>query len=172
MKKFVMLIAMSLIIPASGFAQDKCFSCTVSAGPLKVQMDGAAVVKALGEPAKKGKFQLQQADGSYSSKWSWADKGVSIDMEADAASGAKAKVFNIYLTLPCSLKLGDNIGIGSTEADVKKAYAKNMYVDKDMPAESTVAGKQFVAGNPYDGILFVFKDGKVQKITIGSWGAE
>ena len=62
----------------------------------------------------------------------------------------------------CQLATARGIKIGSTEAAVKKAYAKER--DK----EQTKAGESFTAGSIYDGVIFTFKDGKVSQIFIGA----
>src|SRR4051812_47329402 len=83
------------------------------------------------------------------------------DMASDAKNGAKT-VATITATAPCALETARGIRIGSSIAEVTKAYKKVQ--DK----EQSVAGKSFVAGSIYGGVIFSFKDGKVSQIFIGA----
>jgi hypothetical protein len=64
----------------------------------------------------------------------------------------------------CSLATTKGIKIGSSEADVRKAYVS--FEDKENA--SAVQKGSFVAGSIYGGIIFTFKDKKVSSIFFGA----
>ena len=68
----------------------------------------------------------------------------------------------ITAVAPSKLATARGITIGSTEDAVKKAYGSVR--DK----ENSEAGKTFVAGSIYGGVIFRFEGGKVSEIFIGA----
>lgn len=111
---------------------------------------------------QKGKDVLQAATGEYVQTWKYPECGIVLEMSSERKGGAKL-VAAITLTAPGKLATGRGILIGSTEAEVIKAYGR--YRDPQEPAEK---GKQFVAGSIYDGMIFDFKAGRVVRIFLGA----
>ncbi|MEN6439739.1 MAG: hypothetical protein ABFD97_14285 [Syntrophobacter sp.] len=111
---------------------------------------------------KKGKELLEGATGDYVQTWKYPGCGIELKMGSDKKGGAK-RVASITLTSPASLMTKAGIHIGSTEGEVIKAYGK--YRDRD---GGTRKGKRFVAGSIYDGLIFLFRNGKVTEIFLGA----
>jgi hypothetical protein len=101
------------------------------------------------------------AIGTFVSKWSYPERGISLHMVSDKP-GEKKKVLMFEIRHPCSYKTSKGIGIGSTESQVMAAYGKYQV------RESSRAGKSLVAGSPYGGIIFDFEEGRVSSIFIGA----
>ena len=85
-------------------------------------------------------------------------KGLTITMEF---IGEEPSVHMIDARSPCSFVTAWGIRIGSAEAAVVKAYAK------DRSRYGYTPGKRFLAGSVYDGVEFSFKQGKVTRIFVG-----
>jgi hypothetical protein len=128
-------------------------------GKLKPGMSSKDVVALLGQPSSKGKVDEEGATGDFVSEWEWKKAGVKIDF----ASGTKKGPWvarNLSLAAPATLKTQKGVGIGSTLADVDKAYAAGHMLPADGEESYTV-------GTHYDGMVFEFKGGKVASIY---WG--
>jgi hypothetical protein len=132
-----------------------------SLGNLKLGLKGDDVIKQLGKPARKGKDVMWEAIGEWVQKWDFPSQGIQLQMASEKKGGAKS-VLAITATADCKLSTARGISIGSTEAAVKKAYGSVR--DK----EQSVAGKTFVAGSVYGGVIFQFEKGKVSEIFIGA----
>ncbi len=132
-----------------------------SLGELKQGLTIKKVIELLGEPEKKSKLEMDQADGANHQQLNYTKKGIEID--AVEQPGAGIIVSMITIASPCSLKTKKNIGIGSTAEEVKSAYA-----DAIDPAETNADA--IIAGSVYGGIIFSLKNNKVQTIFIGAAG--
>jgi hypothetical protein len=121
--------------------------------------NGAAegdVVKAFGAAKQKAKAVEEGATGQWASDWTFAN-GVTATMVADKANGPYT-VRVITLAAPSKAKTSQNIGLGSSLADVKKAYSKFLTDQND---------GNWLVGTPYAGLaLHVDKD-KVTSVTFG-----
>lgn len=124
-------------------------------------MTAAAVEQALGKAESKGKNEEMGATGEWVQNWNYPAQGIELHMGSPKKNGAKT-VSNIVATGKCALATSKGIKIGSTEAEVKKAYAKQQ------SKEESRAGETFVAGSIYGGVIFDFKKGKVSQIFIGA----
>lgn len=127
-------------------------------GQLALGQTPAEVVKLLGKAESKGKKQMQEATGTSVQDWNYPAKGLTITMEF---IGNDETVHMIRATEACTLATVRGIKIGSTEAAVKKAYAK------EWSKEGSKAGECFLAGSLHDGLSFSFKSGKVSEIFLG-----
>ncbi len=121
--------------------------------------NGAAegdVVKAFGAAKQKVRAVEEAATGQWASDWTFAD-GVTATMVADKAKGPFT-VRVIAVAAPSKAKTSQNVGLGSSLADVKKAYGKFL----------TDQGKgDWIVGTPFSGLeLHVDKD-KVTTMTFG-----
>jgi hypothetical protein len=94
--------------------------------------------------------------------WDYKTKGLVLNMSAEPTNveGSK-KVFSITAKTPCILRTTRNIGIGSSYAEVREAY-------KGFIDESSSDLTLITVGSVYGGILFSFKDEKVETIFFGA----
>lgn len=161
MKSFLLalLLCFGIILPAYSLEED--LAAKDSLGELKLGLKADEVIKILGKPASKGKDIEWEALGEYVQEWIFPDQGIHLNMVSQKKGGAK-QILMITATAPSKLATARGITIGSPEAAVKKAYGNVR--DK----EQSVAGKTFVAGSIYGGVIFQFKDGKVSEIFIGA----
>ena len=164
MKTFQTLLILLLVLLAAApdvlRAEEKSIT-TEAFGKISLGLKAAALVKLLGEAESKDKDTLWDATGDWVQEWKYPAKGLTLAMASTKKGGAKT-LLSLTATSPCDLATARGIKIGSTEAEVRKAYGK--IEDK----ESSVAGENFVAGSIYDGVMFTFKKGKVVQIFIGA----
>jgi hypothetical protein len=130
-------------------------------GKLALGQKAKAVIADLGEPKSKGENVLMEATGEWIQEWKFPTSGLTLMMGSTQKSGAKT-ISAIVADTNCKLATARGIKIGSTEAEVKKAYAK------EFQKEESEAGRSFVAGSIYGGVIFDFKKGKVSQIFIGA----
>jgi hypothetical protein len=131
------------------------------AGELHIGLSERDANKVIPCKPKMGPDELWGADGQYHQKWKYADCGINLDMVSRKKGQAKS-ISSITLVDPCTLKTTKGIQIGSTEQEVIKAYGRF----KDQ--EESKLSKSFVAGSIFGGVIFHFKQGKVDKIFIGA----
>ena len=130
-------------------------------GELKLDMTEAQLKQALpGQPAKAAD-RLWGADGQYHQKWTYAKQGLRLSMVSEKKGAAKT-VESIECSARCTLKSARGIGVGSTLADVQKAYAA------EFNKEDSKLPVSFVAGTIYGGVMFSFKGGKVTVMYLGA----
>lgn len=148
---------------AAWAADDKPFEGD-SLGKLKLDQTASQLTAIAGKPDDKGKDTLWGATGEWVQEWRFAAGGLKVNMASGKKGGAKT-VSSITATSPCKLATSRGIHVGSSEAEVRKAYGN--VEDK----EQSERGKTFVAGSIYGGVIFTFEKGKVTQIFIGA-GAE
>jgi hypothetical protein len=156
---WVVLAFAVMVLP--GFSQAEDLSGRESLGTLRLGLTGAEVMKALGKPSGKGKDVLWEAIGEWVQEWNYPAKGLALNMASGKKGGAKS-LFSISASAGCTLATARGIRIGSTEAEVRKAYGA--VEDR----ESSVRGESFVAGSLYGGVIFRFEKGRVSDIFIGA----
>ena len=132
-----------------------------SLGKLKLGQKAAEVTTLIGKPESKGKDTEWGATGEWVQEWTFKKQGLTLNLASEKKGGAKT-VLMITAEAPCSLATKRGIRIGSTSAEVTKAYGDVQ--DK----EQSEAGKTFVAGSVYGGVIFSFTGGKVSQIFIGA----
>lgn len=157
---FILLLGLLTAAPNILRAEEKSIT-TEAFGKISLGSKAAALVKLLGEAEAKGKDKLWDATGDWVQEWKYPAKGLTLEM-ASAQKGGTKTLLMLTATSPCDLATARGIKLGSTEAEVRKAYGKTE--DK----ESSVPGETFVAGSIYDGVIFTFNKGKVVKIFIGA----
>jgi hypothetical protein len=129
---------------------------TETIGGLKMGADEKAILAALGAPKHKDKSVQEGATMEFVSDWTWPT--ASINMVSDTGKPPwKARLISISKT--STLETSQHIHLGSTRADVEKAYKRS---DED-------DGKpdQFLVGSIYGGLLFEFKKDRVVTISMG-----
>ncbi len=131
-------------------------------GDIKLGQLHTETLKTLGEPGKKTKAVEWGADGLMHEDWTWKDKGLELNMSSDKGnvSGTLA-IFSITAKAPCAFKTKAGVGIGSTYAEVQEAYKRDIN-----PEESSK--DQITVGSVYGGIIFTFKNEKVESIFLGA----
>lgn len=133
----------------------------VRLGWLREGMPRADVIAKLGEPTAVEKEWEEGATGEWVSEQGWPAAGVSILFSANTQGGPQT-ARGITVFAPFAEKTDRGIGIGSTEAEVRAAYAGTFD-----PRPSGL-----VAGSVYGGVFFgLDASGRVSRIFVGP-GAE
>ena len=130
-------------------------------GKIKLGRKAAEVAALIGKPDSKGKDTEWDAIGEWVQEWRFKSQGLTLNMSSKSQGGAKT-VLMITAGAPSKLATARGIHIGSTIAEVTKAYGKVQ------DREQSVSGKTFVAGSVYGGVIFTFTGGKVSQIFIGA----
>jgi hypothetical protein len=127
-------------------------------GPIKMDMPASEVIAAMGKPKSKGKELMEGATGDLLQPWTY--KGVTLDMVRESKKATR-KVGSIQVGGESGLATKRGIRVGSTRADVARAYAKERNAeDSD---ELT-----FVAGSVYGGLLINFENDVVTSMFLGA----
>ena len=153
------ILAISTVFHASG-ADDK-FLENETLGKLKLGMKATDATALIGKPDSKGKDTEWAATGEWVQEWKFKPQGLKINMASVSKGGAKT-VSSITAEAPCKLATARGIHLGSTIAEVTKAYRSVQDKEQSEP------GKTFVAGSVYGGVIFTFTGGKVSQIFIGA----
>ena len=130
-------------------------------GELRMGTTQAEVARLLPGQPQRNRERLEEADGKYRQKWTYARQGIVLSMSSDK-KGAPKIVDGITCDARCTLKTSRGIGIGSSLADVQKAYAVEFNKE-----ESKLPGS-YVAGSIYGGLILNFKGGKVSAFFLGA----
>lgn len=130
-------------------------------GGLKLGQSAAELVKRLGPPKSKGKEVEWGATGDWVVEWRYPDKGLKFQMASGKKGGSKT-ILTMESAAPSQLATAKGIKLGSSEAEVRKVYGSLEEKEQSKPGES------FVAGSIYGGIIFRFKNGKVDSIFFGA----
>lgn len=160
--------------------QDNDFKLLASESLGKVRYDQKAedLIKAYGEPKSKGEPEMWEAIGEWVQEWNYPDLGIVVKMSSEKKDGPK-KVLIAIAGEACKLSSARKIKIGSTRAEVEKAYGD---VEEKVPGDGPVkpgdpeaepeegmeGANSFVAGSVYGGLIFTFKDGKVVEMFLGA----
>lgn len=128
---------------------------------IRLEMPQIEVLKFLGKPAKMGPDVEWEAIGEHVQEWQYPAQGLTLQMASIKKGGTK-KVLIVTLKAPGERRTKKGIHLGSTEAEVRKAYGA--LEDK----ESSQKGEIFVAGTVYGGLVFHFEKGKVSEIFLGA----
>lgn len=133
-----------------------------SFGDIKLGQHYKETVAVLGEPDNKSKAQEWGADGLMHEDLTWKSKGLVLNMSFDKTNHESSlAVFSITATAPCNFKTKAGAGISSLYDEVQNAYKKDI--------DATATDKtQITVGSVYGGIIFSFKNDKVEKIFLGA----
>ena len=161
MKTFTLLLTLFWIIsPLSLRAGEKSVD-QEAFGKLTLGQKGEDVLRILGKPESRGKEANWEAIGQWVQDWNYPAQGLTLPMASEKRGGAKT-LLNISASAGCTLTTARGIGIGSSEAAVRKTYGAVEEKSEGKPGET------FVAGSLYGGVIFQFKAGKVTEIFIGA----
>ena len=130
-------------------------------GKLKLGLKASELIALIGAPDSKGEDAEWAAIGEWVQEWRFESQGLRLNLASAQKGGAKT-VFSITATPPCKLVTKRGIHLGSSIADVAKAYADVQDKEQSEP------GQTFVAGSIYGGVIFSFSAGKVSEIFIGA----
>ena len=132
-----------------------------SFGDIKLGQPATSLIKVLGEPDNKTKAIEWEADGLMHEDWTWKSKGLIINLSSEINNTATIQVFSIRAKAPCTFKTKANIGIGSSYAEVQEAYKKDINAEESNKEQVTV-------GSIYGGIIFTFRNDKVESVFLGA----
>lgn len=129
-------------------------------GDLQLGMPEAGIAKVIRAKPQRSREIYEAADGMFRQRWTYGRQGLKLTL-ATEKKGTPRKLDAILCTAGCGLRTSRGIGIGSAEADVNRAYAK------EFNKEESKAGV-FVAGSIYGGLIVNFKAGKVSALFLGA----
>ena len=137
--------------------------CAEFTGDLRCGLDTAALDQLLGAPSETEQPEEEGATGEWVMSRKWANAGVSVILSGTTAAGPHT-VRGLTIEAPSQLKTVRGIGIGSSLADVRAAYAKAISED-DSNDES------IIVGSLYGGLFVTLAGGVVTSMYAGQ-GAE
>ncbi|HEV7779643.1 MAG TPA: hypothetical protein VGO58_00175 [Chitinophagaceae bacterium] len=131
-------------------------------GDIRIGQHYMEVIRILGVPARKTNPVQWDADGLDHEAWDYKTQGLVINMSSDKLNADKTRsVFSITAREACPFKTTRNISIGSSYAEVTEAY-------KNAIDQSSTDTTMITVGSVYGGIIFSFKNNKVETIFFGS----
>jgi hypothetical protein len=133
-----------------------------SFGAIKSGQHYSKTLEVLGQPDSKSKPIEWGADGLFHEDWTWKENGLVLNMSFDKTNiDSTLSIFSITAKAPCDLKTKAGLGIGSSYAEVEAAYKNDI-------DPYTTNKTQITVGDLYGGIIFSFKNEKVNKIFLGA----
>jgi hypothetical protein len=130
-------------------------------GALKIGLTREQAIKIVGASPKAGRIEEWDADSLFHQQLTFKNAGISLGMVSKTKSSPQT-IESVTAVAPCALTTKKGIHIGSSEAEVKKAYERNHNKEESTP------GSSFVAGSTYGGISFQIDKGKVSQIFLGA----
>ncbi len=130
-------------------------------GKLHIGLSEKGVKQIIPGQPTRGPEEFWGADGEYHQEWRYPAGGITLGMVSKQKGGPKA-IWSITLSNPSTLQTQRGIRIGSTEAEVAKAYGRFRNAEDSRP------GEFFVAGSIFGGVMFDFQQGRVSRIFIGA----
>jgi hypothetical protein len=130
----------------------------------------ASVEAAFGPPTERSEVEEWGATGDRVSTWTWAGKGLEINMTEHAEGFV---VLSIFVSAPCTATTSRGIGIGASWEDVDATYRefRGQGLNEDEEEEPQWDRDEIIVGSIYGGTFFDFEGGKVSSIFVGA-GAE
>ena len=160
MKSLSLLLLPIAIVATPALADPPDISATEHLGALRLKLPEAEAKQAVSCPMTPGKEQKWEADGAWHQEWHFAC-GVDLGMVSDKKGGKKT-VQTIKVSGASALKTSRGVGLGASEQEVSKAYAKEFSKDESKMPDL------FVAGSLYGGVMFTFKEHRVSEIFVGA----
>ncbi|MFD0892201.1 hypothetical protein KBB96_12285 [Luteolibacter ambystomatis] len=138
---------------------------TEALGKLTLDQKATDVEKLLGAPDSKSKAVHEEGgSGDWVETWKYAKQGIELRMGAQGKKEVK-RILLITASPACKLATARGIKIGSTKEEVEKAYKDVKAKDASFAEKDT-----FVVGSISPGLVFTFKDSKVNGILFGELG--
>jgi hypothetical protein len=161
LKKYLAALVIIGLIGSAALAANEFPYDKEQIGQLHLGIPEKAVKQIIPGQPTRGPEEKWGADGHYHQEWQYPAGGISLGMVSEKKGGLKS-IESITITSPSTLQTQRGIGIGSTEAEVVKAYGS--FQD----AEDSKPGEILVAGSIFGGVMFHFRQGKVDQIFIGA----
>ena len=156
----VIALAALLAGPAAGAEDEFALLRSERIGDLREGLSESALKGKIDCQPTRGRETLWGADGAWHQDWVYKDCGLVLGMSSEKKGGRKS-IESISVSAPSTLRTKRGIKIGSTTAEVKKAYQR--YWNKGDSEDG-----DFVAGSIYGGLIFTFERGKVTAIFLGA----
>lgn len=162
---FIFTIALFGVCKTAAASDEVCTICRMKVESIATGMNEQEAVDVLGKPKSKTRYHYNgTCTDDYSATWRWNKKGIDAVMTADDIKGHGAKISKIIIDDP-SIKLMENVGVGSTRAQIEGAFGKYQTDEtKDLSAKPEV----YWVGQACEGIKFEFRNGKASRIEIGA----
>jgi hypothetical protein len=160
LKKCLVALVMLGLIAGAAWAAKEFPYAKEQIGKLHLGLSAKEVKQIIPGKPVLGPDELMGADGLYHQEWKYSQAGISLDMTSEKKGGPKS-IASISVAGPSKLKTQRGIGIGSSAAEVAKAYGPFRNAEDSTP-------ERFVAGSNFGGVIFDFKLGKVSGIFIGA----
>ena len=164
LQKCLAALVMVGLIASAAFAAEEFDWTKESVGKLRPDLSEKEVTQIIPGKPTRGPEELWGADGAYHQEWKYPEHGITLGMVSKKKGGPQS-IWSITITSPSKLHTQRGIGIGSTEAEVNKAYGRFRNAGDSRP------GELLVAGSIFGGVMFDFHQGKVSQLFIGA-GAE
>jgi hypothetical protein len=163
-KHFTIPIALAclLAMPARGEQVAPEFNLNAfKIGKLHTGIPAGEVTGLPGCVFKKGKLISSEADGAWHQTWSAPGCGLTLGFTAQDKK-APLSLFDFKIEAPNTFKTQKGIGIGSSEAQVRAQYLR------DINKEESTSQQTLVLGSMYGGVVFELENGKVTSIFVGA----
>ena len=161
LKKCSVALVMVGLISSAAFAANEFPYDKEQVGKLHLGLSEKEVKQIIPGQPTRGPEELWGADGEYHQEWKYPADGITLGLVSEKKGGPKS-VGRITVTSPSTLATSKGIRIGSTEAEVGKAYGSFRN------AEDSKQFGGFIAGSVFGGVMFTFQQGKVSRIFIGA----
>lgn len=160
LKKYLVTMVIIGLIGSAALAANEFPYDKEQVGKLHLGLSAKEVKQIVPDQPARGPEDLWGADGEYHQEWKYPAAGITLGMVSKKKGGPKS-IERITLNSPSKLQTQRGIGIGSTEAEVAKAYGPFRNAEDSTP-------ERFVAGSNFGGVIFDFQQGKVSSIFIGA----
>ena len=161
LKKCLALMVMIGLICTAAIAAEEFPYAKEQIGKLHLDLSAREVQQIIPGKPTRGPEELWDADGEYHQEWHFTAGGITLGMVAKKKGGPQS-IWSITITSPSLLQTQRGIRIGSTEAEVVKAYGRFRNAEDSKP------GELLVAGSIFGGVMFDFQLGRVKRIFIGA----
>lgn len=167
--KFKLLFSIAIFVLMTGLVHAYEASYDLSKehiGKLFYGMTDSEVKKVQGKPTSLAKAEFMGASGEWEQDWQYQASGLRLTLCATRLNGP-AKLCRISVEAPSTLATSRGIRIGSTAAEVQKAYQKEINEEESKQFSQETA-TLIVVGSYFGGLMFTIENDKVSEIFIGA----
>ncbi|MEY4588525.1 MAG: hypothetical protein RL497_601 [Pseudomonadota bacterium] len=161
MKRILILCALVMTCTSGPLAAAEFDYGAFHLGKLHYGMPAAQAVGLPGCVFTKNKLATSEVDGAWHQSWDAAGCGVTLGFVAKEKKAALT-LDQIEIQAPSQIKTDREVGVGSSEADVRTHYAKDINAEESRPQET------IVLGSIYGGVIFDLDKGRVVRIFVGA----